>query len=163
MNFLEFSLLFLLLFWTGISATRRDVTFPLANDLKKVIRGYVFLRGSPDYETARPVHNGGCRHIYPLIIVKPLSTEDVALTVRLARQYGVELSVRSGGHSYQCTGTKQDSVHLDLRRLNKIEFRHPFHVVTLGPGAIFKNGKRSYLEKGSKYDYFNWQLFFFQF
>ena len=102
MDFLEFSLLLstviVLLTSSSNGAKRDNVTFDLATDLKKAIRGYVFLRGSPDYETARPVHNGGCRHIYPLLIVKPLSTEDVASTVRLARQYGVELSVRSGGH-----------------------------------------------------------------
>ena len=37
------------------------------------------------------------------------------------------------------TGTKHDSVHLDLRRLNQIEFKAPYHAVRLGPGAIFKN------------------------
>ena len=145
MDFLEFSFLpviFLLLVSGSLSETfsRRDVTFDLANDLKHAIRGYVLLRGSPDYEVARPVHNGGCRHIFPLLIVKPLSTEDVASAVRISRKYGIELSVRSGGHSYQCTGTKQDSLHLDLRLLDKIDFRHPYQVVTLGPGATFKEG-----------------------
>ncbi len=86
--------------------SQRDVAFDVANELKKSIEGYVFLRGSPDYEVARPVHNGACRFIFPLLIVKPLNTHDVATTVRTAVKYGIELSVRSGGHSYQCTGTK---------------------------------------------------------
>lgn len=87
---------------TSSSAIQREsITFDLANDLKKVIQ-YVFLRGSPDYELARPVHNGGCRHIFPLLIVKPLSTQDVSHAVKIAKAYGAELSVRSGGHSYQC-------------------------------------------------------------
>ena len=153
----RFVSLMILVMLTSSGAIQRDsITFDLANDLKKVIQ-YVFLRGSPDYELARPVHNGGCRHIFPLLIVKPLNTQEVSHAVKIAKAYGAELSVRSGGHSYQCeffllsycsflkcvcligTGTKQDSVHLDLRRLNHIEFKAPYQVVRLGPGAIFKN------------------------
>ena len=46
---------------------------------------------------------------------------DVSRAVRAARSAGLELSVRSGGHSYTCQSIKQGGVHLDLRRLNKIE------------------------------------------
>lgn len=108
MNFLDLSCALLLLqFSLAFGNLQREfVTFDVANELKKSIKGYIFLRGSPDYETARPVHNGACRFIFPLLIVKPLNTEDVATTVRIASKYGIELSVRSGGHSYQCTGTK---------------------------------------------------------
>ena len=38
--------------------------------------------------------------------MKPLLTQDVAFVVRIANYYGLEISVRSGGHSYQCQGTK---------------------------------------------------------
>ena len=65
-----------------------------------------FLRGSPDYERFRPVHNGACRDIFPLLIVKPRNSEDVAATVKISVKYNIELSVRSGGHSFQCQGTK---------------------------------------------------------
>lgn len=74
--------------------------------LKKSLKGYVFLRGEIDYEEARAVHNGVCRHIFPLLIVKPRSTRDVSKTVLFAKKNGIEMSVRSGGHSFQCLGTK---------------------------------------------------------
>ena len=74
--------------------------------LRSSISGYVLFRGSPDFETARAVHNGGCRNIYPLILVKPLSTQDVSVAVKFAVYYDLKISVRSGGHSYQCLGTK---------------------------------------------------------
>ena len=80
--------------------------FEMVQELRDSIRGYVFFRGSPDYETARAVHNGACRNIFPLLILKPLETEDIAAAVRFAVKYGLEISVRSGGHSYQCLGTK---------------------------------------------------------
>ena len=46
---------------------------------------------------------------------------DVAAAVRAARVGGLEVSVRSGGHSYTCQSIKEGGVHLDLRRLDKIE------------------------------------------
>lgn len=79
----------------------------LARDLRQLIHGRVFPRGSPYYERFRAVHNGACSHIYPGLIARPVSTEDVSQIVRFARERNVEISIRSGGHSYQCQGTKQ--------------------------------------------------------
>ena len=86
--------------------TFRPESYSIKSELQRQIRGLVHLRGSPEYETSRPVHNGLCRDIYPLLIVKPFDTEDVAACVKIATKYGIELSVRSGGHSYQCLGIK---------------------------------------------------------
>ena len=41
--------------------------------------------------------------------------------MRAARAGGLEVSVRSGGHSYTCQSIKEGGLHLDLRRLDKIE------------------------------------------
>ena len=113
--------------------------FSAIKELRSEIKGYVFYRGSPDYEFARPVHNGGCRNIFPLMIVKPLQTEDVAATVKFAVKKGLEISVRSGGHSYQCLGTKTDSIHIDLRPLNEVKLYKYDNVVKIGAGATWGN------------------------
>ena len=80
--------------------------FQVVQDLRSSIEGSVLFRGSPDYEISRAVHNGACRNIFPLLLVKPFSTQDVAVAVKFAIYYGLQISVRSGGHSYQCLGTK---------------------------------------------------------
>ena len=85
--------------------TGTDV-YKLAEELRNNMKGYVFLRGSPEYESARAVHNGACRNIFPLLITKPLVTEDVSAIVKTSVKYNIALSVRSGGHSFQCQGTK---------------------------------------------------------
>ena len=38
-----------------------------------------------------------------------------------SRRHGLELSVRSGGHSYTCTSLKHGGLHLDLRSLDRVE------------------------------------------
>ena len=53
--------------------------------------------------------------------------------MRISTEYGIELSVRGGGHSYQCTGTKQDSLQIDTRLLNTVKLLSPYEAV-LGAG-----------------------------
>lgn len=76
-------------------------------DLRKQVKGEVLPRGSKLYEKRRLVHNGLCVHVYPDWIVVPISSEDVSAIVKLANKYKVDISVRSGGHSFTCTSTKQ--------------------------------------------------------
>lgn len=79
----------------------------LGTELKHRIQGQVLTKGSLNYEKRRLVHNGLCTHLYPDWIVVPVSTKDVSETVRTAVKHNVSLSVRSGGHSFTCTGIKQ--------------------------------------------------------
>ena len=102
----SFNCIFLLILLHFANAIEKSDVYVIAKLLRPQIKGYVFLRGSPDYETARPVHNGLCKNIYPLMIVKPLNSEDVAIAVKMAVKFNLEISVRGGGHSYQCLGIK---------------------------------------------------------
>ncbi len=97
----------------------------------------MFVRGTPSYEWHRLLHNGACNHIYPALVVRPESTEDVSLIVSTARQYGVELSVRSGGHGYQCTGTKQDSLNIDMRSIRTVKVLD-HNAALIGAGNTWK-------------------------
>ena len=99
--------------------------YKLADELRNNMKGYVFLRGSPEYESARAVHNGACRNIFPLLITKPLVTEDVSVIVKTSVKYNIALSVRSGGHSFQCQGTK---VCILIFQPSEFHFSYsPFH------------------------------------
>ena len=62
-----------------------------------------------------------CVGILPKCVLRPRDAQDVAAAVRFARQRGLPLSYRSGGHSYTCNGIKHDSLHLDLRTLDHVE------------------------------------------
>ena len=53
------------------------------------------------------VHNGLCKDIYPDWIIVPESPEDVASIIRITNAYQVPISVRSGGHSFTCSSTRQ--------------------------------------------------------
>jgi FAD/FMN-containing dehydrogenase len=92
-----------------------NVSVPM---LRGTITGEVVLPGAPDYEARRRVFAGDIDR-RPLAIVKAAHVEDVIRTVEYARETGVPLAVRSGGHSP--FGTGDGCVVLDLRALNNLE------------------------------------------
>ena len=85
---------------------------PLGKELSRSIKGEVLVRGSVAYEKRRLIHNGLCTHLYPDWIVVPERTEDVVEIVKITNKYNVPMSVRSGGHSFTCTSTKQGKILL---------------------------------------------------
>jgi FAD/FMN-containing dehydrogenase len=67
----------------------------------------------PDYDAARQVHNLAFDR-RPAMIVQPLDATDVAATVRLARDAGLPIAVRSGGHSLAGHSVVDGGVVIDL-------------------------------------------------
>jgi FAD binding domain len=61
--------------------------------------GQALTPGQPEYETARAVWNGAIDH-RPAAIACYRTAEQVADAIRYAREAGLELSVRGGGHNY---------------------------------------------------------------
>ena len=47
-----------------------------------------------------------CKYIFPDIAVAPKSTPDVSQIIKIARDFDVPISVRSGGDSFFCRSIK---------------------------------------------------------
>jgi len=77
------------------------------------IQGSIVLPGSPEYDVARLVHNANADR-RPALIVRAADATDVAQTVSLARESGLDLSIRGGGHSLAGYGTNDGGIVLDL-------------------------------------------------
>jgi FAD/FMN-containing dehydrogenase len=73
-----------------------------------------------DYDRSRASFYGGFDR-RPAAIVRPADAADVARVVTFARAAGLELAVRSGGHSVAGHGTTEGGILLDLRSLKAIE------------------------------------------
>ena len=83
-------------------------------------RGQVLAPGDRDYDHARRVHNAAAdRH--PAFIVRPTDAEDVALVVAHARETGLPLVVRAGGHSMANHSTGDGALVLDLSAMRGID------------------------------------------
>ena len=86
----------------------------------------------PRYDEARRVFVPVDRR--PAAIVRPRNAADIAAVVAHARESGLELAVRSGGHSFAGHGTSEGGIVLDLARLNALELDLESRTVRAGTG-----------------------------
>jgi FAD/FMN-containing dehydrogenase len=81
--------------------------------LRDGVRGEVIGPNDPGYDEARAVYNAMIDR-RPHAIVRALDAADVAAAVNVARDGGLDLAVRGGGHSVPGFGTGDDAVVIDL-------------------------------------------------
>ena len=83
--------------------------------LRSAIHGEVIAPDDAAYDNARTVFVGGIDR-RPAVIVRAADADDVSPSWRLARETGLELAVRSGGHSNAGHGVTEGGIVLDLAR-----------------------------------------------
>jgi FAD/FMN-containing dehydrogenase len=88
--------------------------------LRVELRGEVIGPHDPGYADARGVFFSGFDR-RPALIVRVADSADVGRVVALARETGLELAVRSGGHSSAGHGTSEGGIVLDLSRMRGLE------------------------------------------
>jgi FAD/FMN-containing dehydrogenase len=106
------------------------------------IRGRVIRPGDGDYERARRVWNGMIDR-RPSVIVQAATPEDVAPVLALARDSGLPLAIRGGGHNVAGNGTVEGGVVLDMGALNEIEVDPAARLVRVGAGATLADIDRA--------------------
>jgi FAD/FMN-containing dehydrogenase len=100
-----------------VSEATTDISIP---KLRLELNGRVVAPGENEYDTARTIFYGGFDR-RPAAIVMAADGDDVVRVVELARETGLELAVRSGGHSVPGHSTTEGGIVLDLRDLNRLE------------------------------------------
>jgi FAD/FMN-containing dehydrogenase len=101
--------------------------------LRRDISGAVVGPGDPGYDASRRVFLPAIdRH--PAVIVRPVDAGEVAHVVSLARQTGLELAIRGGGHSYAGHSTSEGGIVLDLTGLSALEIDAGSRVVRAAGG-----------------------------
>jgi FAD/FMN-containing dehydrogenase len=96
---------------------------PTALDVARLggeFRGRVVGPADADYDALRAVMAGGIDR-RPAAIVRVADARDVARAIALARDTGLELAVRSGGHSGAGHGTTEGGIVIDLRDLDALD------------------------------------------
>jgi FAD/FMN-containing dehydrogenase len=89
------------------------------DSLRSEFRGRVIGPEDSDYDQARAVMYGGIDR-RPAAIVRVADDDDVARLASLARDTGVELAVRGGGHSVAGHSVTEGGIVLDLRDMKAL-------------------------------------------
>ena len=88
--------------------------------LHEGVHGQVITPGDASYARARTIFWGGFDR-RPAAIVRPADAAQVARVVELARDQGLELAVRGGGHSIAGHSLSDGGIVLDLSELTGID------------------------------------------
>jgi FAD/FMN-containing dehydrogenase len=99
------------------SATSPTLSIP---QLRPAFDGRVIEPHDPGYNEARTVFMGGFDH-RPAVIIRAANAGDVARTIALARESGLELAVRGGGHSAAGHSSVEGGIVLDLRDMKALD------------------------------------------
>ncbi|WP_068113152.1 FAD-binding oxidoreductase [Tropicimonas marinistellae] len=95
------------------------MTAKTPSELRDLVRGEVIAPEDDGYDDARKVHNGMIDK-RPAVVVRAANAGDVMTTVRYARDNGLELAVRGGGHSGPGFGTCDGGVVIDLSAMRGV-------------------------------------------
>ena len=103
------------------------------DSIRRSVTGPVIGPDDAEYDAARTVMLGGV-DARPAVIVRVADTDDVRTVIRLARETGLDLAVRSGGHSGAAHGTAEGGIVLDVRDLNGLEIDEASRTAWAGSG-----------------------------
>ncbi|MGH2380257.1 MAG: FAD-binding protein [Candidatus Limnocylindria bacterium] len=104
----------------GTGTLGRLVVRRLREARREVLDGRVIAPDDAGYDEARAVFYGGMDR-RPAIIVRVANPTDVSQVVSLARETGLELAVRSGGHSVAGHSVSDGGIVLDLSDMKRLE------------------------------------------
>lgn len=102
--------------------------------LRARIRGTVALNGDAGYEEARTVWNAMVDR-KPGLVVRALGAADVCAAVNFARENGLLISIRSGGHQIAGHSVAEGAVLLDLSLMKSVRVDAAAKTAWVEPGA----------------------------
>ena len=101
---------------------------------KGKFRGEVVSPGDEAYDDARKIWNGMIDK-HPALIVRCTTTSDVVLAVNFARDNGLLLAVRGGGHNIAGSAMCDDGIVIDLSQMKAASIDPAARRVTIAGGA----------------------------
>jgi FAD/FMN-containing dehydrogenase len=108
----------------GTSTVGQPATGISVESLRESVRGQLLTAGDEGYDQARAVHNGMFDK-HPLAVLRAEQVADVIAAVHFARDKGLDLAIRDGGHSAPGFGTSDGGLVIDMS---------PMHSVHVDPG-----------------------------
>ncbi len=106
------------------------------DELRAVVRAPVVTEDDPGYDDLRAVHNGMFDR-RPHVIIRAEQVADVTAAVAYARDNGLDLSIRGGGHSAPGYGTIDDGVVIDLSLMRHVHVDPAASTARAGGGATW--------------------------
>jgi FAD/FMN-containing dehydrogenase len=106
--------------------------------LSAAVKGRVVLQGEEDYDEARALFNAMIDK-HPAAIAYCADEADVAAAIEFARERGLRIAVRGGGHNGGGLGSVDDGLVIDLSPMNETTVDAAAKMARVGGGALLKD------------------------
>jgi FAD/FMN-containing dehydrogenase len=98
------------------------------------MRGPVIGRTDSDYDDVRSLYNGMIDK-HPQLIARCVDVADVVTAVNFARENGLRVAIRGGGHNGPGLGSVDDGLMIDLAMMKGVRVDPANRTVRVGPGC----------------------------
>jgi len=128
---------------SGVPTGDTSAAPPRAADWKRLARhidGTLARPGSATYHSVRLTQNPRYDGARPLAVLSVANAQDVATGLAFARDHGVPLAIRSGGHSYPGWSAGDGALVIDVRPLDRVTLSGTTATVGAGTRASVTGG-----------------------
>ena len=119
----------------------------LVDQFSSRVEGPLLRAGDPGWKGAVDIWNAMAAKT-PALVVQPVSARDVAEAVTFAREHGLLLSVKGGGHNIAGSSIAEGGLTLDMSRMRRVVVDPGAGRVDVGPGSLLKEVDRATQEHG---------------
>lgn len=119
----------------GLDTDQIGIESGQLKDLSSRIGGSLLTEGDDGWEDATHLWNASIKK-KPALVVQPTSTKDVVTVVEFARDKGILLSVKGGGHNIAGTAVADGGLMLDMSRLCDVTVDPDARLARVGPGCV---------------------------
>jgi UDP-N-acetylenolpyruvoylglucosamine reductase len=115
--------------------------------LERSFKGQLVRPEDGSYEDDLKIWNGSIKRS-PALIARCVEVADVVAALRFAGETGLEIAVRSGGHSFAGLSLTDGGIVIDLRQMNEIHIDAEAGLVRAGAGVLLGELDRQTQELG---------------
>jgi FAD/FMN-containing dehydrogenase len=105
------------------------------DELDSRVQGRLLRPGDQGWDEAVAIWNGMAARL-PALVLQPVSAHEVAAAVGFAREHGLLLSVKGGGHNIAGTSMAPGGLTLDLSRMRQVGVDPGAKLAHVGPGCL---------------------------
>ncbi len=119
----------------GLNGGSKTIEKELTEALSAGLRGSLLREGDQGYDEARTLWNGMIDR-KPGLIIRAVGTGDIQAAVNFARDNGLLMAIRAGGHQIAGLAVAEGALQLDLSQMRSVHVDAARKTVQVDPGAL---------------------------
>ena len=131
----------------GLAGTHVTLDVEQLEELESRIEGRLLRDGDDGWDEAALIWNAMVAKA-PAVVLQPRSAHDVAAAVDFARDNGLLLGIKGGGHNIAGTSMAEGGIVLDMSAMCDVEVDPEARLAHVGPGCKLQDVDRATQEHG---------------